>query len=205
VYYTTPGSYFYRNSCSKCHGRNYDGTGDLAKGLLNWSGGNIRVANFIQGMYGNKGENLKTFERNGVNYAGPYLIWMAMEGTKVQFPSETSEYVGKHGAQMLNQQREKCLSQISTDKPSKPYFKEYEVYNKICFADNLYPGHPDLQFDPQTNKPLNEMAVHKWLDKASANAGWAIHDFLFGVSQGKVTPSIDQCDVLYPKKTEGKL
>ncbi len=59
IYFTTVGSFFYRNSCSKCHGRNFDGTGDLAKGILNWSGGSIRVANFIQGMFGNKGENLK--------------------------------------------------------------------------------------------------------------------------------------------------
>ncbi len=123
-----------------------------------------------------------------------------MEGTKVQFPSEASEFVGKHGAQMLNQQREKCLSQISTDKPSKPHFKEFEIYNKICFAENLQPGHPDLAFDPSTNKPLNEVAVQQWLDKASANAGWAIYDFLLEVSSGKVRPSIDQCDVLYPKK-----
>ncbi|MGZ3723225.1 MAG: hypothetical protein ACXVA9_09860, partial [Bdellovibrionales bacterium] len=197
VYYTTPGSYFFRNTCMKCHGPGANGDSSLARGILNWSGGKVRVANLIDGLFGKKNDNLKTFDLDGKNLAGNYLIWMAMEGTKVQFPPELSSFLGKHGGQMLNGIRDKCLAQISSDKPSSPYFTDYEVFNKVCFMDNLAPGDPGLEFDTDTNEPLHPEAVEQWLDRGAWNAGWAIFDFLKEASSGHWRQAVDQCELLY--------
>lgn len=195
VYYTTPGSYFFRNTCMKCHGPGANGNSSLARGILNWSGGSVRVANLIDGLFGKQNENLKTFDVDGQNLAGNYLIWMAMEGTRVQFPPELSSFMGKHGGQMLNGIRDKCLAQISSDKPSSPYFTDHEIFNRVCFMDNLAPGSPDLQFNPATNKPVYPDRVEAWLDRGAWNAGWAIFEFLQEASSGHWRPSVDQCDI----------
>lgn len=199
IYYATPGSYFFKNTCAKCHGPNADGDSALAKSILNWSGGKVRVANFMQGMFGNKNENLKTFDLDGKNYAGPYLIWMAMEGTRVKFPPEVASSMGKHGGQMLNGIREKCLAQISIDKASSPNFMDHEIFRSVCFMDNLYPGHSDLAFDPHTAKPVDPAKVDAWLDRAAGNAGWAIFEYLKELSLGQVRPENNQCELVYKK------
>lgn len=200
VYYSTPGSWYFRTSCMKCHGPNADGNSSLARGILQWSGGSVRVADLTHGMFGRRGENLKTFDVSGKNYAPQYLFWMAMEGTRVQFPPELSSFVGKHGGQMLNQMREKCLNQISTAKTSTPLFMDHEIFNKVCFVNNLEPGHPDLAFNPNTNKPIYPEKVEAWLDRAAFNIGYAIFYYLKDMSQGVARPSNDQCEMLYPKK-----
>lgn len=200
VYYSTPGSWYYRTSCMKCHGANADGNSSLARGILTWSGGSVRVADLVNGMFGKKGENLKTFDSAGKNYAPQYLFWMAMEGTRVQFPTELSSYLGKHGAQMLNQMREKCLNQISTAKTSSPLFMDHEIFNKVCFVNNLNPGDPSLAFDPNTNKPLYPEKVEAWLDRAAFNIGYAIFYYLKDISQGVTRYANDQCEIAYPKK-----
>lgn len=197
IYYTTPGSYFFRNTCVKCHGPRGDGESSLARGILNWSGGSVRVANLIDGMFGNKGANLNTFDLDGKNHGGAYLIWMAMEGTRVKFPPEIASFMGKHGGQMLNGLREKCLAQISSDKPSSQIFMDHEVFSEVCFINNLDRNHPDLVFDPETNKALNPSKVEEWLDRAAYNAGWAIFDFLKEASQDRWRPGNDQCEVVF--------
>ena len=107
--------------------------------------------------------------------------------------------MGKHGGQMLNGIREKCLAQISTDKPSSPNFVDHEIFNKVCFMDNLVPGHPDLAFNPQNNKPLHPAKVDEWLDRAAWNAGWAIFEFLREAAEGHWRIGNDQCEAVYPK------
>jgi mono/diheme cytochrome c family protein len=204
VYTTTPGAYMYRNTCLKCHGTIANGDSALARGILNWSGGSARVANLIDGLFGKKNENLKTFDLGGHNYAGQYLIWMAMEGTRVRFPPEVASFMGKHGAQMLNGIREKCIAQISTDKPSSPQFVDHELFNQICFLNNLQPGHPDLKYDSSTNKPLYPEKVEEWADRAAWNAGWSIFEFLKEGSVGNWRLNNDQCEVKYgPAVTNG--
>lgn len=200
IYYSTPGSWYFRTSCMKCHGANADGNTSLARGIMQWSGGSVRVADLANGMFGKKGENLKVFESNGKNYAPQYLFWMAMEGTRVQFPSELSSYLGKHGAQMLNQMREKCLNQISPAKASSPVFMDHEIFRKVCFVNNLSPGDPSLEFNPTTNKPNYPEKVEEWLDRAAFNIGYAIFYYLQDMSQGIARPSNDQCEVVYPRK-----
>lgn len=202
IYSTTPGSYFFRNTCMKCHGPRADGDSALARGILHWSGGSVRVANLIDGMFDKQGENLKTFDFDGRNLAGQYLIWMAMEGTKVRFPPEVSSYMGKHGGQMLNGIREKCLAQVSTDKPSSPQFIDHEIFNRVCFMENLEPGHPDLKFDPSTNEPLHPDRLEVWLDRGAWNAGWAIFQFLKEAGEGHWRPANNECEKVYGIKQE---
>lgn len=204
VYNTTPGSWFFRTGCMKCHGENADGNTALARGILNWSGGSVRVANLRDGMFGNGGNNLSTFDgvdSNGVkkNFAGNYLIWMAMKGTKVKFPDELSSIIGKHGGQMLNQVKDKCLRQISPEKASNPNYTDHEIYYKVCFQNNLYPGHPDLAFDKSTAKPLYPEKVEEWLDRAAYNGGWAIYLYLKDNAQNVFRPGNDECEKVYSK------
>ncbi len=204
LYYTTPGSWYYRTSCMKCHGAKADGDSALARGILNWSGGSIRVANFMSGMFGDKNENLNKFITGDFgqkkNLAPNYLVWMAMEGTRVQFPPELSSFLGKHGGQMLNQMREKCINQISPQKPSSPQFMDHEIFEKICFVNNRSKQDPLLAFDAATGKPLNPQIFEEWADRAAYNIGFSIFDFLKEMSDGNNLPGNDQCEILYPKK-----
>lgn len=200
VYYTTPGSWYYRTSCMKCHGPQADGNTALARGILNWSGGKVRVANLTGGMFGKKNENLKVFDVDGKNFAAQYMIWMAMEGTRVQFPPELSSFLGRHGGQMLNQMREKCLNQIALEKRSPSNFMDHEVFNKVCFVDNRSPDDPALQYDPNTNKPLYPELVEEWGDKAASNIGFAIFDFLKAAGRDEWLPGNDQCEIPFKKK-----
>ena len=203
VYYTTPGSWYFRTSCIKCHGPNADGDTALARGILNWSGGDVRVANLIEGLFGNKNGNQGIFDvtmADGLkkNLAGNYMIWMAMEGTLVKFPSEASNFIGKHGAQMLNRVRDNCLKQISPDKASSPQYPEHEIYRDVCFFNNWQPGDPRLKFDPETAAPLNPQAVEEWLDRAAFNAGWAIFQYLQDAGNGRWQPGNDECEKVFP-------
>lgn len=197
IYYTTPGSWYYRTSCMKCHGPDGNGDSSLARGILMWSGGNIRVANFMDGMFGNKNANIDKFLDGEKNYAPQYLVWMAMEGTRVQFPPELSSFLGKHGGQMLNQMREKCVNQVSPNKPSSIQFMDHEIFEKVCFVNNLSKDHPDLKFDPNTGLPLNPAAFEQWADRAAYNIGFSIFDFLKEKSSGYVRPGNEQCEILY--------
>ncbi len=204
IYSTTPGSWYYRTSCMKCHGEKADGNSSLARGILTWSGGSVRVANFMSGLFGDKNENLKKFitgeGENKKNYAPNYLVWMAMEGTRVQFPPELSSFLGKHGGQMLNQMRDKCINQISPNKPSSSQFMDHEIFEKICFVNNLSKNDPAISFDSSTGKPNNPVIFEQWADRAAYNIGFSIFDFLKEMSQGNSLPGNDQCEIVYPKK-----
>lgn len=204
IYSTSPGSWYYRTSCMKCHGEKADGNSSLARGILMWSGGSVRVANFMSGLFGNKNENLNKFilgtGTQAKNYAPNYLVWMAMEGTRVQFPPELSSFLGKHGGQMLNQMRDKCINQISPNKPSSAQFMDHEIFEKVCFVNNKKKDDPDLAFDQSTGAPMNPKALEEWADRAAYNIGFSIFDFLKEMSQGTNLPGNDQCEILYPKK-----
>ena len=123
-----------------------------------------------------------------------------MEGTRVQFPPELSSFLGKHGGQMLNQMREKCINQISPQKPSSPQFMDHEIFEKICFVNNRSKQDPLLAFDAATGKPINPQIFEEWADRAAYNIGFSIFDFLKEMSDGNNLPGNDQCEILYPKK-----
>ena len=157
------------------------------------------MADLINGLFGNRNQNQAIFDVNGKNLAGNYLIWMAMEGTRVKFPSEASNFIGKHGAQMLNRVRDTCLRQISPDKASSPKYPEHEIYHDVCFFNNLSPGDPRLQFDPETLEPLHPEEVEAWLDRAAYNAGWSIFKYLQDAGNGSWKFGNDECEKAFPR------
>lgn len=205
IYSSTPGAYFYSSSCAQCHGKNADGKGGLATNLVNLSGGSIRVASFSDGLFGNQGKNLNTFDTTDVagkqqNLAGNYLIWMAMKGTKVNFPEEFKKYVGSHQAQMLNRLRDRCKTLIETSpQRTTSKVKDFNVFNQICFVNNGTSQDPELQYDANTDEPLNRDALERWADRAAYNIGWAIFDSLsVALTSGTMEPQKNECEKKFP-------
>jgi hypothetical protein len=203
LYSVTPGAHFYNTTCAKCHGSTADGRSGLATNLLTLSGGSIRVANLKDGMFGAGADELfKVIDNSGKprNLSGNYLIWMAMEGTRVTFPPEMEPYVGRHKAQMLNQLRERCKNFIATS-PQKATerMKDYLAFKDVCFFNNGKPTDKQLQFDPSNDQPVNPAALDAWADRAAINVGWAIFDYLKTEgSAGKWQPAKNECEKVYP-------
>jgi mono/diheme cytochrome c family protein len=205
VYQSRPGAWFFTTTCVKCHGPQGDGNSTFAEALLNWSGGSVRVANLMKGLFGNGGTNLKTFDVTMAdgrqkNLGGNYLLWMATDGTRVKFPDEAANYLGKHKAQMLNLFREKCASHIlSAQQQAKPFFQDYQIFHDVCFYNNRSPDDPAIQFNPDTGAPLNPAALEEWMDQAALNSGWVIFDYLSDAAKWKWSPSSDSCEKVFPK------
>jgi mono/diheme cytochrome c family protein len=206
LYTATPGAHFYNTTCAKCHGNTADGRSGLATNLLTLSGGSIRVANLKDGLFG--AGNAAQFEVTDArgrakNLAPQYLIWMAMEGTRVTFPPEMEPYVGRHKAQMLNQLRERCKNFIATSpQRATERMKDYLAFKDICFFRNGKPTDKNLQFDPNTDQPLNPEALEAWADKAAINIGWAIYEYLKTEgSAGKWQPAKNECEKVHPVRT----
>ncbi|MFZ9519637.1 MAG: hypothetical protein ACO3A4_04090 [Silvanigrellaceae bacterium] len=205
LYKVTPGAHFYNTTCAKCHGSIGDGKSGLSTNLLTLSGGAIRVANLKDGLFAPA--NQKIFEiqdRRGKvrNLAGQYMIWMAMEGTRVTFPPEMEPFVGRHKAQMLNQLRERCKNFIaSSPQRATERMKDYLAFKDICFFNNGRPTDRELQFDPETDQPLNPPALEAWADRAAINVGWAINDYLQNEgAAGKWQPAKNECEKVFPLK-----
>lgn len=207
LYTLTPGAHFYNTTCAKCHGTTADGRSGLATNLLTLSGGSIRVANLKDGLFGPGNQtqfDVPARNRFGKkqNLAGNYLIWMAMEGTRVTFPPEMEPYVGRHKAQMLNQLRERCKNFIaSSPQKASDKMKDYLAFRDVCFYKNGKPDDKDIQFDPSTDQPLNPEALEAWADRAAINVGWAIFEYLNTEgSAGKWQPLKNECDKIYPAR-----
>jgi hypothetical protein len=205
LYMVTPGAHFYNTTCAKCHGSVADGRSGLATNLLTLSGGSIRVANLKDGLFG--AGNSAQFDIEGRfgktrNLTGNYLIWMAMEGTRVTFPPEMEPFVGRHKAQMLNQLRERCKNFIaSAPQKATDRMKDYLAFRDVCFFNNGKPTDPQLQYDPTTDKPVNAVALEAWADKAAINVGWGIFDYLKNEgAAGKWQPAKNECEKVYPNK-----
>lgn len=206
LYMATPGAHFYNTTCAKCHGSVADGKSGLASNLLTLTGGSIRVANLRDGLLAPASspqfDVTASFGRKR-NLTGNYLIWMAMEGTRVNFPAEMEPYVGRHKAQMLNQLRDRCKNFIETSpQRATSRMKDYLAFKDVCFFKNGNPNDPEIQFDPSTDQPLNPEALEEWADKAAINIGWAIFDYLKNEGMaGKWQPAKNECDKIYPKAT----
>lgn len=205
LYHVTPGGHFYNTTCAKCHGNVGDGRSGLATNLLTLSGGSIRVANLKDGLFGPG--NATQFDVPGMrgktkNLTAQYLIWMAMEGTRVTFPPEMEPYVGRHKAQMLNQLRERCKNFIaSSPQRATERMKDYLAFKDVCFFNNGKPTDKNLQFDPSTDRPVNPAALEAWADRAAINTGWAIYEYLKTEgAAGKWQPAKNECEKMYPQK-----
>jgi len=202
LYYSTPGAYYFTTTCSLCHGKRGTGDGAIGRQLAVWSGGSVVVADFLHGMYGEGGANLKVFDQSirgkTVNLAPNYLIWMAMEGTKIKLPPQAAPYLGTHGAQMLLQIKERCSRQIPTSpKNSSARFKDNDMFREVCAFDNQPVTAPEIQYDKETALPVNVEAQEKWLNKAAINAGWAIFEYLKSSTiKNQWQPAQSECEAI---------
>lgn len=206
LYRSTPGAWFFSTTCSKCHGDEGAGDGEIGRALAQWSGGEVRVADLRNGMFGGDGRNRRAFDVSDgaagvVNLAPQYLIWMAMEGTRINIPPQAERFLGKHKAQMLRQIKDRCARFIpSSPKASKPHFNDHEIFRDICLHDNLPVDAPEIQYDPATELPVDGVAQDRWLDKGALNAGWAIYRHLEkSATQGQWPARQNECEKVYPR------
>ncbi len=203
VYYQTPGAAYFTNVCQKCHGPRANGETGIARTILFATGGQTRVANLRDGLFGHGGANLALFDildPTGTmrNIAGNYLIWMASGGTHAYFPPELEPIVGPNGGNMLNLVRQTC-AQLLAGHPNQllPSYQVYEIYSKVCAFEN--PITPELGFQPGTNVPLDAALQKVWLDRAARNAGWMIFRFLKeDAATGHWPLSPNECEVPFP-------
>jgi len=208
AYFTTPGAWAYNSTCAKCHGNEATSKSALASNLLTISGGNIRVPSFRDELFGRNGENLEQFNTVKRDIFGPrtislapnYLIWMAMEGTKVVFPPVFEPYLGKHKAQMLNQVRERCKGLIETS-PQKLSDRmiDYGVFKDICFYRNGNPKTKEIQYNPETDEPVNEKMLEQWADRAAINVGYTIFKYLKDSLPDQLQETPANCEKRFPK------
>jgi mono/diheme cytochrome c family protein len=209
VYSATPGQMLYTATCMQCHGEKGDGKGPIGQKIFNLSAGKVEVADFMKGLFGKRNDNLKLFDStksNGTsaNLAGNYLIWMAMEGTKVTFPDdpEIRNFLGPHKAQMLKTIRDRCSWLLPhSSKVIRETDFEYQATRSICLFENELPTDPssqaylDLSFLEDGTTPANPAVQNAWLDKAAFNAGWVIFDFLRRVSDTETWPPLkNECE-----------
>jgi hypothetical protein len=206
LYWTNAGAYFYNLTCTKCHGRIGEADGPLAGNLDKWSGGSIRVANFRKGLFGGEGENIRLFEgtmgADKVDLSGNYFIWMAYEGTKMNPPAQVADLLGTNKAQMLKTLIDRCARQIpSNPKATKPYFRDYDVFQDICTYNNWPTTDPRIQYDPDTGAPIDPRSLDVWLKQAAANTGWSIYDYVRNtLAKGHQQYPQSECENQFPSR-----
>ena len=95
VYETLPGAAVFNMICANCHGPDADSKGRQATTLQEMTGGDARVANFRDGLFGPYGSG--GANRRGIfgddKYAEHYLAWMALGGTTKQIPTPILQLV----------------------------------------------------------------------------------------------------------------
>ncbi|MFZ5893507.1 MAG: hypothetical protein ACOY0T_20770 [Myxococcota bacterium] len=99
VYSTLPGAAAFEAICSNCHGSRGDAQSNLAASIATLTGGQTRVANYAQGLFGplsNPTANLAFFDREPLadgtllgppDGAAKYMMWMALGGTQALIPA----------------------------------------------------------------------------------------------------------------------
>jgi mono/diheme cytochrome c family protein len=97
VYQVSPGEAIYTAICFNCHGPNADSKGLMSEAIMLMTGGDARVANFRDGLFGPvdaPGKNVSRVFANlgqaGVNaedWGARYMAWMALGGTRRQLPN----------------------------------------------------------------------------------------------------------------------
>jgi mono/diheme cytochrome c family protein len=202
VYFQTAGSHFFSSVCQKCHGPKANGDSGIAKLLSAQTGGTVRVANLMDGLFGDKGSNLSLFSvREGGqsrNLAGNYFIWMASGGTKVPFPPGFSELVGSYGGNMLSRIRDQFARLLPGHRnPMAEYYQTYDVYARVATLGNPMPSDAGYATN---GTPLNEPIQRAWLDRAQGNAGWVLFQFFRNeAASGQFPLSPNDCQKAFAK------
>ncbi len=96
VYTISPGAQVFTSICSNCHGPQADSHGRMADTVADLTGGNTRVANLRDGIFGpvtSPGDNrARVFgvasagDLTADDWAARYLLWMGNGGTQRQIP-----------------------------------------------------------------------------------------------------------------------
>ena len=113
VYTLAPGAAVFGMICINCHGPQADSKGLQAEAIMMMTGGEARVANFRDGLFGppaSPGTNrarvfgpMAAREVTAEDWAGRYLAWMALGGTKRRLPESILNIVGT--TRVLGEQR----------------------------------------------------------------------------------------------------
>ena len=194
LYTSTPGAYFFGQTCVKCHGRMGRGDGVIAKDFKQ-----IQPASFLNGMFGQAGLNKQAFDAvdaNGqkTNLTAQYFVWMAVEGTRLRdVPPAAIDVVGRYGGRMLGQIRDNCIRLLTGEKASS---RDFLLYKDVCTFENLGLNDEQLAVD-ENGVPRNPAAVEAWADKGALNAGFLIYDYVESMlAQGKFKPSQGECSLV---------
>lgn len=140
VYMQAPGASVFKMICINCHGPMADGTGRLAQNLATMTGGNARVADFRDGLFGPVGVAEDQSNRHAVfgiaempadfdtlpasvqaewtqvtddDRAARYMAWMGLGGTSVNIPLPVLEIVAV--TKVLNVSRVLPASSLSAN------------------------------------------------------------------------------------------
>ena len=97
VYSELPGAAVFNMICINCHGAQADSKGRMADVLLTMTGGDARVANLRDGLFGpvdhpggNRERVFKDAAKSGLttdDVGSRYMAWMALGGTQRAIPS----------------------------------------------------------------------------------------------------------------------
>jgi len=139
VYMETPGAAIFKMICINCHGPLADANGRLAQNLATMTGGNARVADFRDGLFGPPGVTEDQSNRHAVfgvaelptptppawlnapdgttlgddDRAARYMAWMGLGGTSVNIPVELLEIVAV--TKVLDKTRTLVASNLSAN------------------------------------------------------------------------------------------
>ena len=105
LYELAPGEAVFQNICSNCHGRLADATSNLAGTILSLTGGETRVADLRNGLFGPVGQAGTNLERvfGTEDWASRYMLWMTLGGTQRLIPQVALKIVGS--SLVLDQRR----------------------------------------------------------------------------------------------------
>ncbi|HVZ31677.1 MAG TPA: hypothetical protein VG963_04580, partial [Polyangiaceae bacterium] len=96
IYTIAPGAQVFNTICSNCHGPKADARGRMADTIADLTGGNTRVANLADGIFGpvsDPGANrarvfgdVASGDVTADDWAARYLLWMGLGGTQRSIP-----------------------------------------------------------------------------------------------------------------------
>src|SRR5262249_26932432 len=103
VHYQSRGEAVFRAICQNCHGRQADSRSPLATTILELTGGQTRVANFVDGLFGPprapgsyaRGEFTIDQGATPQDWQVRYMLFMTLGGTEAVIPAQVVSLIAK--------------------------------------------------------------------------------------------------------------
>jgi hypothetical protein len=76
---------------------------------------------------------------------------------------------------------------------------DYGVFKDICFYRNGNPKTKDIQYNPETDEPVNEKMLEQWADRAAINVGYTIFKYLKDSLPDQLQETPANCEKRFPK------